>query len=110
MMSMELTKDADKFLCVLYKEYLQRRKSGIPRRGCKYFSSEELKNLFPNDSFDDLMDYATELKKAFGVFIDIVGGLSLSDQAVIFMENRFPNGIASVLDWIAKITNVLPFP
>ena len=109
MLSMELTKDADKFLCVLYKEYLQRRKNGQPKNSSKEFNDQELEKLFPDERSEDLMEYAAELQRAFDISIDILGGISLSDESLIFMENRFPNGIASVFDWMAKIKNAVPF-
>lgn len=109
MLSMELTKDADKFLCVLYKEYLQRRKNGQSKSSSKEFKSEELEKLFPDECSEDLMEYVAELQQAFNISVDILGGISLSDESLIFMENRFPNGIASILDWMAKIKNAVPF-
>ena len=108
-MSVGLTKDTDKFLCVLYKEYLERRKKGESKRDSKYFSSEYIQRLFPDQNQEDCMESARELKKAFDVSIDIVGGISLSDETVIYMENRFPEGLSQLLDILGKFKNAIPF-
>lgn len=41
----ELTKDADKLICCIYKEYLEKRKSGIPKSQAKEFDGNFYRNV-----------------------------------------------------------------
>ena len=110
-MATELTKDADKLVCLIYREYLSRRKSGSPKRQAKDFAEE---NNWP-ESFlkefnkDDMSDTLRELKSAGFIKQYINGGFVLEDACIIYMENRFPNGLSQVLDWLGKIKNAIPF-
>ncbi len=110
-MATELTKDADKLVCLIYKEYLSRRKYGLAKRQAKDFVEE---NDWP-DSFakefneDDMLDTLRELKSAGFVKQYIHGGFTLEDACIIYMENRFPNGLSQVLDWLGKIKGAIPF-
>lgn len=40
---------------------------------------------------------------------DMVYESTLSDQAIIYMENRFERNINTVMDYIAKIKSMIPF-
>lgn len=51
-----------------------------------------------SDAFDTLK----EIKKSLGLKEDITGGFELSDEAIVYMENRFPEGAKSVLSFLAQ--------
>lgn len=110
-MEVRLTKDADKQICLIYKEYLFRIKDGATKRQAKDFSDQ---TKWPESFLDefskaDFSETMMELKNAGLIKRYIYGGFMLEDNAVIYMENRFPNGASQVLDWIAKIKNLIPF-
>lgn len=110
-MDIKLTKDADKLICVIYKEYLTRIKDGTPKRNAKEFPD----HLSWPDSFhqefsdDDIMETIPELKQAGFIDLYIHGGFQLKPDAIIYMEQRFPDGISGVLEWMAKFKSAIPF-
>jgi hypothetical protein len=109
-MSIELTKDTDKALCMMYKMFLDSRKSGESRRKSKDFSSQERWDIvFAEQSREDAADILRELKRIGFVHIYLDLKFVLEDSAIIYMENRFPRGVADVLDWLGKIKAAIPF-
>lgn len=108
-MDVTLTKDADKTLCEIYAAYLNRRDDGTPKNVAKDFSD---KNQWPDPDWTtpDGRESLAELKRAGMIEIYILGGFALTDAAIIYMENRFKNGLSEVLEWIGKITSALPHP
>lgn len=103
-MNIELTKDTDKILCTLYKTYLERIKSGISKNDAIEFEESSIlqKQLFTNISVEDLDFSLIELYKANLIKLDITGCSMLAPSAIIYMENRFKNGLSEVIDFISK--------
>ena len=101
---MELTKDADKMICVIYKSFLQERKSGHSKAEARRFSKDELKSFPDFESWhpQDITDTLLEIGRKGFVKIYIGGDFELSDPGIIYMENRFKNGILEVTDFISK--------
>lgn len=101
---MELTRDAEKMICIIYKEYLTRRKNGVPKNQAKQFNDFETwsKDLFPNELTEDVKATSCEMCKAFGIRMYMNCGFILNDAAIIYMENRFKNGISEVLSFLAQ--------
>ena len=42
---MQLTRDADKLACSMYKFYLERRKNGIDKNNARHFDFSEIKSI-----------------------------------------------------------------
>lgn len=110
-MSKELTKDADKMLCEIYATYLSRRDDGMPKSAAADFSDEsKLPEVHKADWLSqDGKAALRELKQAGFVSMFIYGGFSLEASAIVYMENRFKNGLSEVLDFVGKIKSVIPF-
>lgn len=110
-MEINLTKDADKVICLIYKDYLNKRDSGISKSSAKAYArrSDWPESLTANFSVNDIMDTLRELKSVGFLRCYLHGGFVLTDQAIAYMENRFPNGISQVLEWLAKIKSAIPF-
>ena len=112
-----LTKDSDAVICVMYKAYLENRERGISKADAKQFGEAEDLHIshFPNLSIEDLNETILELKRAGLVDCEIwiadndVGDIAIKDAGIIYMENRFKNGIKGVLDYLGKIKSVIPF-
>lgn len=101
---MDLTKDADKAICVIYKEFLNRRDNNMSKFNSANFTFEEFKALLPNEIDDDLFSYLAELSKAsFIKNYDLSGGFELSDKGIIYMEQRFGKKLDKVLDYLSKL-------
>lgn len=110
-MGVQLTKAGDKLICLIYKEYLSRRKDGEDKRKTKDFANpfawpDSMLQNFPRD---DISDTLPELKHAGLIDLYAHDGFQLKDEAIVYMEQRFPEGVASVLDWLAKIKDAIPF-
>ena len=110
-MDITLTKDTEKLLCEVYKQYLERRKSGMAKRSARDFGNPEKwpEDLFSSYSKSDILDALRELKNVGMVRTYLNCGFVLLDPAIIYMENRFPDGVSQVLEWLAKIKNAIPF-
>lgn len=102
---MELTKDADLLVCCVYKEYLNRRKSGIPKRQANTFHPDfkETTQKLSNWHHDDYLFTVSELKRAGFARLYPDGTFAITDQCVIYMENRFKNGLKEVTDFVTKL-------
>lgn len=101
---MELTKDADLLVCCAYKEYLKRRKNGVRKRSANTFHPDFRENTPKLSKWlhDDYLYTISELRRAGLVRIGIDGTFVITDQCVIYMENRFQNGFNDVADFISK--------
>ena len=100
-----MTKDADKLLCCIYKIYLERRKSGMSKSDSKEFQDDFYKsdNHLSSWSDDDISDTLEELKNNNHVSLFIDGSFTLENDAIIYMENRFKNGLTEVLEILSKV-------
>lgn len=103
-MADELTRDADQMLCILYKEYLTRCKAGHSKWDSKDFSAQFFHESKPfcGEPFDDVLDTMVEIHLAGYVEMDLGGNCFLKDKAIIYMENRFKNGLTEVLSVISQ--------
>jgi hypothetical protein len=102
---MTLTNDADKMICCVYRTFLQRRKNGSSKSVARYFyddyfkTDEKLSSWIPADLDDTLL----EIGRAGLVQVYIGGNFELTDLGIIYMENRFKNGLIEVVDFISKL-------
>lgn len=101
---MQLTRDADTFLCEIYAEFLKRKSSGIPKSTASRFSSPEnlVADFMQGNLPEDIRACIQELRKIKFVRCDVTGAFRLEDSAIVYMENRFKNGLKEVLDFISK--------
>ena len=101
---MQITKDADKMACLIYKCYLGKRKNGESKSSAKHFSSDFHSGISELSTwdYDDIAETINELKRAGFIRKYIDGGFVLLDDFIVYMENRFKNGVKEVTDFIAK--------
>lgn len=111
----ELTKDAEYLLCAIYKAYKEGRKSGKSKFDAKMIGSSKLihSTLMSEWSFEDVDETCRELSRADYAdcqYADnVTWHLALTDKAIIYMENRFVNGLTGVLEYMAKIKQAILF-
>lgn len=110
-MEIHLTKEADKLICLIYKDYLNRRESGMSKSSAKSYAerSDWPESLTEGFSDDDVRDTLRELKNNGLTRNYLYGGFALTDQGIVYMEQRFPDGVAQILDWLGKIKGIVPF-
>ena len=112
---LQLSREADTLLCVLYKEYLQRRKQGSSKVQAAAFAGSEFVHtqLMPRWSVEDVDETCRELNDAglLSCFIadNQVCEIKLVNTGIVYMENRFTLGIESVFNYLEKIRSVLPW-
>lgn len=110
-----LTKDADAMICVLYNAYQERRKNGEPKGEAKRFAGSPYihKELMQKWSFEDVDETCRELSRAgllACLFADnITYDATLSDAAIVYMENRFKDGVATFFEYLETIRALLPW-
>lgn len=107
----ELTKDADKLLGLIYYNYLVRIKDKQPKRQARYYAdSDNWPNSFRENFCDeDIRDLLAELKRAGFVKIYLYGAFELEDAGIIFMEKRFPRGLEQVFTWLERLVTLIPY-
>ncbi len=101
---MDLTKDADKMICCIYKSFLQRKKDGSSKAAARrfedsFFSSEEHLSAWEHE---DISETRLELGRN-GLIKNYIGGnFELTDMGIVYMESRFKNNLIAVTDFISK--------
>lgn len=103
-MPVEITKDSDKFLCIIYKDYLQRRKNGESKTEAKRFTTDYLESLVPLYQWhpQDIAEARLELGKNHLITNHYGTGFVIKDEGIFYMENRFKNGLKEITDFISK--------
>lgn len=102
-MELVLTKDAQKLVAAAYKEYLERRNSGVDKINAKSFDGREFQTkYFPEISLRDYRETVSEMCRAFGCKYFLNGGFLLNDVAIAYMENRFKNGLKDTVSFLAQ--------
>lgn len=103
-MAIELSKDSDKFLCIIYKDFLQRRKNGESKAEAKRFTTDYLESFVPLYQWhpQDISEARMELGKKHLIKNWIGTGFYIEDDGIIYMENRFKNSLKEVADFINK--------
>lgn len=100
----ELTKDADKMICVIYKMYLEKIKSGMSKTASNAFEEDfyRFDKLLSKWHPDDITTTFLELGQKGYLKIYISGNFEITNQAIIYMENRFKNGLLDLIDLVSK--------
>lgn len=104
-MEIKLTKEADKLLAVMYREYLARRKEGQGKQSAGRFDDMYLAGLSPISAWpsEDLSCALNELEEAGLAKVYITGDCELTDAAVAIMEDRFTDGLAAVAGYLVQL-------
>lgn len=111
----ELTKDAKYLLAAAYSQYLKEIKLGASKSKAKNIGHAQVikDNLMTDWQFEDVSEICFQLKRA-GFFnttsaSNIAFSNSLSDKALIYMENKFKNNLSAVLKSMKEIKDLIPF-
>lgn len=101
----ELTIETKKILCLVYKEYIDRKKNGINRESAKLFNSNFYEDISQLSKYskDDINSFTEELLKADYIEKYIDGSFELQNKAIIILENRFKNNAKEVLNFLTSL-------
>lgn len=107
----DLTNEQKYLLISMYKEFLNRQPALSTEEANLFQNSDEVKDLFmPQLSSDYVSSLCWKLKSKDYISCckgdDLASDISLTDKTIIYMENRFKNGLKDIL---AFLTNFLPF-
>lgn len=112
-MEITLTNDADYLICALYKSYKDKLKRGISKADAKFMGSSQSmhQTIMQEWSYDDVDETCRELSRAGMLKCNYADNVTiatiLTDTAIVFMENRFVDGIVQILDYMAKIKSAI---
>ena len=107
-MEARLTKDADKLLAMIYRNYLDKRKDGVDRDVAKRLgSSQTLKETLSLPySLGDVDSFCMELHDLGYLHVlpadNTVYHASLTNAGIARLENRFTDGLKSVVEFLTK--------
>lgn len=99
-----MTKDAEKFLCICYRDYLSRVKDGNSKSDSRIFS-KNYKNENPNFANwhnDDFAEIRRELKRLGILNAEVSGAFSILPNGIDYMENRFKNNLKELTEFISQ--------
>ena len=108
-----MTNDAEYLLCILYKEYTERRNEGKSKRESSYFGSSKsvLETFFGEWELEDLDDTLWELSRLDYINCLNASGtiyeFSLTSNGIEYMEKRFKNKLEGLIDTIAKLKSII---
>lgn len=112
-MSVKLTNDGDYLMCVLYNRYLERRKAGDTKDKARMMGSANdiFTKLLSEWRYEDVLETCNELSRAEMLkcfYADnTVYSSYLTDDAIVYMENRFMNNIDDLLNTISKLKSLI---
>ena len=101
-MSAELTRDSRKALKNAYDLYCERRNDGQSKSVATYFADPKWGG---GPTIVGMEDAKSELSNAGFIKCDIVGGCTLLDKTIIFMENFTKD---SILKWLELGSKFIP--
>lgn len=108
MSEIQLSKYNDLVICSLYKHYLEKIKNGSSKSDARWFGSSDdiQETLLNNFSKDNVAIFCWELHSK-GLLKcnpgdDIANEIYLTNEGIIYMENRFKNNFIELTDFISK--------
>lgn len=102
-----LTNEQKHLLVSMYKEVLSRQPA-LSFDEANYFrDSDEVRDLFlPSDPSDHVSDLCWKLRyKSYLICYpgdDLANDIKLTDETIIYMENKFKNGLKDVVNFLTK--------
>lgn len=107
----DLTKEQKYLLLSIYQEVLNRQPA-LPMEKANYFEDSDIVQelILPDQSSDHVSDLCWKLKAKGYIHCspgdNLANDIVLTDKTIIYMENRFKNGIKDIAVFLS---NFLPF-
>ena len=103
----DLTKEQKHFIIALYKKYLDRTASMSQDQARVFPDAAYIKeNIFPSYSLDKIVSLCGGMRRAGYVtckyYDNQVFRVTITDKTIIYMENRFTNGIKEIAEFLSN--------
>ena len=100
----DLTREQQKLLTSMYKEVLSRQPA-VSFDEANYFANSDvvMEHFYPDSDSDHVSSLCWSLASAGYIpGEDLANEIKLTDKTIIYMENKFKNGLKSVLEFLAQ--------
>lgn len=101
-MDVVLTKQAEKLLSILFKEYQSRIKAGQPRSAAKYFAEYYFRESVASKFGETIYGLQAELRQAGLIRMYVHGDLALNDIAIAYAEQKTKKSFISFASFLSK--------
>jgi hypothetical protein len=101
----DISRDGEVVMAAIYKEYLKRRKDGQDKDAANEFEGAQyIKTTLNVDmSANDISATCRELKKTGYLDIDVLGFIWLTNDGIVYMENKAGRTFEEVTEYIKSI-------
>jgi hypothetical protein len=112
-MNVQLSKDADALMCLLYKRYCESRKDGKSICNSSYFDDDETihKDIAPKWLLSDITHLCWVLHEAELLYVrpgdNKANDIMITDAGLSYMQHRFPKGLSQVLAFLSKLSSAV---
>lgn len=112
-MESELTRDAKYLLCSIYKNYKEDIKAGVAKLDAKVLRSNTqiASRNMAEWSLADVDETIRELGRASFLSVSYADNIpyfvQLNDAAIVYMENRFKNGVKQVIEHMSSLKRII---
>jgi len=98
---MALSKHADRLICMLYKQYLERLKYGDPEQDARYAGSTQMirEYLVPDLTLYDI-DVALHDLARENLVLNFKSEAGLTDGGIVYMRERFGADIPAIVRYL----------
>lgn len=100
MFEKDISLNAYKLLCLIYKEYLIRCDTLPKEAAGEFLDIPETVYEYIKES--DCYEYLVELKDNGLIKMSVDGSFELKNSAIVVMENRFKKGFFDVAEFLSK--------
>lgn len=104
----DLTREQKHLLVSMYKEMLSRRSELSLYDARRFENSDIVRDMFcPDEPYDHVSELCWSLKEKGYIDCypgdDLADNISITDHTIIYMENRFKNGMKDVISFLTSL-------
>lgn len=110
-----IANDASAFVAVLFREYCARRKAGKSIEESAHMGDDVViqRDLVPKMLIEDVTHICWYLEEKGILYAepgdDMANQVAITDDGIVYMENRFPQGVKDALDLIGSLRSIVPW-
>ena len=101
----DLTKEQQRFIIALYKEYLDRKLTMANEKAKSLPDAAYIQeHIFPAYNLDEIRSICSALRQHGYItckyYDNTVFFITITDKTIVYMENRFSNGLKEVVNFL----------